>query len=296
MRSRFTAITRLQQLLALHDRAFVFGAYGKILGREPDTTGLANYLEQIRAGKSKIGILAQLGHCAERHAIQTNVLEWSAAVRQRDTPPSPALLGPRQSPRPGNPMAACAAPQFAELLAYPEKDFISVVFRILTSAEPPPGNLAAYSRKLRQGMSRRQLVAEVLSSEDARSASEFTVSLASAIQLYRLARLPLVGWIIGLATGIEGEGACVQRLRRIENQVFQLGNDQPASSDDIGQDSLVTYASANDEGQASEGSGEGDQQNAITAIARPAGRRSAAAMLRSLPPRIDGIVKDDNAY
>ena len=53
------AIT-LDELLGLDDEAFVTRAYAAILGREPDSGGLRNYVSQVRAGVEKAHILAEL--------------------------------------------------------------------------------------------------------------------------------------------------------------------------------------------------------------------------------------------
>ena len=55
----------LEQLLKLHDEAFVRSAYKAILGRTPDQGGLENYLSQVRAGIHKAHILAELARSPE---------------------------------------------------------------------------------------------------------------------------------------------------------------------------------------------------------------------------------------
>jgi hypothetical protein len=55
----------LEQLLKLHDEAFVRSAYKAILGRAPDQGGLENYLSQVRAGIHKAHILAELAQSPE---------------------------------------------------------------------------------------------------------------------------------------------------------------------------------------------------------------------------------------
>ena len=55
----------LDELLKLHDEAFVTGAYKVLLGRPPDPEGLENYLRQIRAGTQKSQIVAELAGSPE---------------------------------------------------------------------------------------------------------------------------------------------------------------------------------------------------------------------------------------
>jgi Domain of unknown function (DUF4214) len=55
----------LDELLKLHDEAFVAGAYKVLLGRLPDPEGLENYLRQVRAGTQKSQIIAELAGSPE---------------------------------------------------------------------------------------------------------------------------------------------------------------------------------------------------------------------------------------
>jgi hypothetical protein len=61
----------LEELLSFHDEAFLRAAYLAVLGREADEEGLASYLPALRAGASKIRVLAYLRgsrESAEREA------------------------------------------------------------------------------------------------------------------------------------------------------------------------------------------------------------------------------------
>jgi hypothetical protein len=57
--------TTLEQLIELHDHAFVTKAYEVILGRAPDPGGLSNYLAQVRSGVHKAQIIAELAQSSE---------------------------------------------------------------------------------------------------------------------------------------------------------------------------------------------------------------------------------------
>jgi hypothetical protein len=57
--------TTLEQLIELHDQAFVTKAYEVILGRAPDPGGLSNYLAQVRSGVHKAQIIAELAQSTE---------------------------------------------------------------------------------------------------------------------------------------------------------------------------------------------------------------------------------------
>jgi hypothetical protein len=69
----------LEQLLKLHDEAFVRSAYKAILGRTPDQGGLENYLSQVRAGIHKAHILAELAQSPEGKAAPVQALHLAIA-------------------------------------------------------------------------------------------------------------------------------------------------------------------------------------------------------------------------
>lgn len=59
------SISTVEDILKLHDKAFVEQAYAAILGRTPDPGGLANYLAQVRGGVHKAQIVAELAESPE---------------------------------------------------------------------------------------------------------------------------------------------------------------------------------------------------------------------------------------
>lgn len=60
-----TAIQHVDQLLELHDAAFVDAAYQALLGRAPDPEGMRYYLGRLRAGYGKARVIAQMAESAE---------------------------------------------------------------------------------------------------------------------------------------------------------------------------------------------------------------------------------------
>ena len=80
---------KLQQLTALGDADFVREAYRCVLGREADEAGFTNYLDQVRSGVDKRGLLMALALSPEGRERRTE-LEGLAV-----------LLGQQIAPRPG---------------------------------------------------------------------------------------------------------------------------------------------------------------------------------------------------
>jgi hypothetical protein len=58
----------LDAMLGMHGEAFVRAAYTQILGREPEPSGLSNYLSLLRAGVSNLAILKALSESGEARA------------------------------------------------------------------------------------------------------------------------------------------------------------------------------------------------------------------------------------
>ena len=64
---------RLDELLRYHDETFVRVAYAAILRREPDPTGLRDYLDLLRAGASKVDILGRIRYSPEGNAAGVEI-------------------------------------------------------------------------------------------------------------------------------------------------------------------------------------------------------------------------------
>lgn len=70
----------LDDFLSLHDRNFVRAAYLALLKREPDEYGEQHYLSRVRAGVSKILILADIQKSKEAHRHGVKVAHLKGAV------------------------------------------------------------------------------------------------------------------------------------------------------------------------------------------------------------------------
>jgi Domain of unknown function (DUF4214) len=64
------AANNINQLLELNDAAFVEGAYQALLGRAADPEGMRYYLERLRTGYDKSGIIAQIAMSVEMQLIE----------------------------------------------------------------------------------------------------------------------------------------------------------------------------------------------------------------------------------
>lgn len=84
------------------------------------------------------------------------------------------------------------------LLASAPDAFVPEAYRMILGRDPDPCGLEHYGRRLRQGASRLQLMAEIRLSPEGRRFHAVLPGLDSAIRPYRLRRLPLIGLVVEL--------------------------------------------------------------------------------------------------
>jgi Domain of unknown function (DUF4214) len=80
--SHATPVSSVDDLIQLHDQAFVQQAYQSILGRAADAEGHAYYLRRLRAGVSKISILAQMCRSMEGKAQSVQIEGLHSAIKR----------------------------------------------------------------------------------------------------------------------------------------------------------------------------------------------------------------------
>jgi FkbM family methyltransferase len=92
----------LQALLALHGDEFVNAAYWTLLGRAPDPEGRSYYLNRLREGYSKVGLLGQLRRSGEGKAIVVPMQDFDLAIKKHDRANLPVIgaVLPGESDRP----------------------------------------------------------------------------------------------------------------------------------------------------------------------------------------------------
>lgn len=151
----------LERMLGVSDEAFVFLAYRRMLGRDPDPSGRLGYLSRVRGGTARVVVLHEMRQSDEGHRVGTQVegLEQAVALasgwrrrlsqlvrglrRHADEPlPAPTDAATAVPPEPGPdgaapgtadaPLEVPAAPRWAGLRLPP----------------PPPSALMATTARL----------------------------------------------------------------------------------------------------------------------------------------------------
>ena len=81
-RNPFLRANSLRDLLSWNDLDFVRCAYVTVLGRQPDLPGQAHYVEQIRAGNSKLDVLWQLRRSPEAKHHDPGISGFDRSLRR----------------------------------------------------------------------------------------------------------------------------------------------------------------------------------------------------------------------
>jgi len=73
---------KVEELLALDHVEFLYACYRKILGREPDPSGLASYLAKLDAGVAKSRVIGYLAYSSEAKPLNIRIrgLWWRHAL------------------------------------------------------------------------------------------------------------------------------------------------------------------------------------------------------------------------
>lgn len=117
------------------------------------------------------------------------------------------------------------APDLITLLQYQGQQFVEVAYQTLLQRHPDPEGLNYYLRRLSAGVSKLQILGQMLDSSEARTSGVVLPGLRAAVIKQKLTRLPLVGNIFKFFLAVEGNSALEVRLRAVEQQIYRLGKD-----------------------------------------------------------------------
>jgi hypothetical protein len=120
---------------------------------------------------------------------------------------------------------ASAASTLDELLTYYDQAFVVCAYYTLLGRTPDPEGLNYYLGRLRAGISKIHLLAQLRSSNEGKLYAAELPSLDTAIQRHQRGQYPLIGWLFRLYYGVEGNQPTERKLRSIENQLFLLSDE-----------------------------------------------------------------------
>jgi hypothetical protein len=206
--------------MACDDYSFVRRAYWVLLGREPDPGGLTNYLDRLRSGTPKLQVLSELAQSPEGKA--------KGAVKSDDaiTAASTAVILSN---------TAGVAATWDQLLGHHGRAFITCAYQTLLGRNPDPEGLQLYLAQLCSGVAKIQILGQLRHSAEYKTRTRgqkkqpLVRHLDREAMKLRLASLPLFGWILKAALGVDGNSPMEIRLRRIEYQLLSASRENDIS-------------------------------------------------------------------
>ncbi|HZW14133.1 MAG TPA: DUF4214 domain-containing protein [Noviherbaspirillum sp.] len=121
--------------------------------------------------------------------------------------------------KPGAPHVATT---LDDLMVSCDLEFVESAYRTVLARSPDPEGRQYYLSRLRAGVSKVQILAQLCLSTEGRASLRKVPGLAKAIRRYQIGRMPLVGAIFRLLNGLEGDGPSERKLRSLENHVLLL--------------------------------------------------------------------------
>lgn len=112
------------------------------------------------------------------------------------------------------------------LLAPHDAEFIRVAYEAVLGRAPDPEGGAYYLGRLRAGAHKLEILKQLRRSPEGRDFIPGVAGLDRAIRRHRRANLPVLGPIIRLLTGAEGNSATQRKLRVIANEIGGLRAEQ----------------------------------------------------------------------
>jgi O-antigen biosynthesis protein len=202
------------------DRGFVTAIYRSGLGREPDSEGLASWLEEAKKGMTRAKVLAAFAGSAEalaRHREQLVRCLWQAAFgRTVDEAELARLLSELQS---GVPVEIVAEDLVGSVEFQArhgrggsvDQEYISALYRDALGRQPEPNDLASWLAEAEKGATRAGLLLAIGTSFEALE-KLFTQEQVPRIEDTLLANA-LYKAALGRPADPEGLAGVIQQLR-----------------------------------------------------------------------------------
>jgi hypothetical protein len=114
------------------------------------------------------------------------------------------------------------------LLAPHDLEFIQIAYQAVLGRAPDPEGEAFYLERLRAGAHKLAILKQLRQSPEGRAFIPGVAGLDRAIKRHRSATMPLVGTVVRLFTGVEGDNATHRQLRILANGMGCLRGEQAA--------------------------------------------------------------------
>lgn len=192
-------------LLALDDTAFIKCAYRTLFKRPVDPSSQHYYLARLQQGISKQQVLIELRSSAEGKRTNVDI----AGLNQITMQPAASVV---------------------DLLLLVDERFVRGAFLTLLGREPDTGGGDYYLKRLRSGISKAEILAELADSDEARVKAVDLPGLAEILRRYRRFKLPIIGHTLRKWFAPEEASLVHARLRALENRLTVLDEELRTST------------------------------------------------------------------
>jgi glycosyltransferase involved in cell wall biosynthesis len=205
-----TAAATLDELMSWNDEDFIHGAYYTVLQRAPDAEGLSFYCSRLQGGVSKIQILGEIVDSPEGAANAVDIPGLREKVRLHKLSRVPlighflvgsffqSLTDSKWSPN-------RSTSDFNALLQFDDQRFVQSAYRMVLQRPPDPQGLDFYLSRLSNGVSKIQILGEVIDSQEAVSKAVKVLGWRAVVKLHKLSQLPLIGRLLISRTLADGK-------------------------------------------------------------------------------------------
>ncbi|MGO9952262.1 MAG: methyltransferase domain-containing protein, partial [Dissulfurispiraceae bacterium] len=109
-----------------------------------------------------------------------------------------------------------------ELISFHDEQFVRCAYQAVLGRTPDSEGLDYYLHRLRTGVPKIQILAQLRLSEEGKAHAAQVSGLDPAIQRYQRGRYPLIGWMFRLLNDAESNHPIENKIRSIENQLYVL--------------------------------------------------------------------------
>jgi hypothetical protein len=212
----------LAELLSLEGRDFVRSAYANVLGREADPEGEVYYAHRLAGGHSKVEILHQMRRSPEARLFPDTVFGLDGALRTYRF--NALWLGKKKA---GELVAnrivrASNTPHVDYFMHYYDEDFVRAAYLFYLGREPEPAGLQHHAQRLREGLSRQQILVDIAGSEEARSRNRHAAGERAIATAVAIERIPLIGTFVIILKFHSRLRSHLRDIRALQNHLYRI--------------------------------------------------------------------------
>lgn len=188
----------------------------------PASTGKTNSShtpdKEMKKGVPHQAIMPSISESPPINVQHVSIESIMLTSAQATNPPVPALVSTME-----------------ELLACHDRQFVRRVYQTLLRREPDPEGLTYYLSRLRSGISKIEIIAQLCYSSEGQACNPQIPSLNTTLRRFKISRIPVFGKIYIYFTGVEGFCPVEKKLRIIENKLSRYNEQSNDRFDFLGQ-------------------------------------------------------------